>query len=480
LPFERNSEEAMRRFEHCIVFLIDGARPDVMEKMMKRGDLPNIQRYLLEPGSYAKAVSAFPSTTGPAYAPILTGCYPGTVDMPGIRWFDKAESSRTRLSLRGKRSYMGVEAPFFNSDLNKDKLTLFEIFKDSVNIFNHLTRGVKPANNLTRFSKALYYLFVHITSAWQIVDHATHKYLFKAIGQRPEFIFALFPAVDCLSHFSHPFSKTVLDAYLKIDKFVGKSVQHLRREGIFDQTLLILTSDHGLTSTHTHVDLIDFLDKRGYRALHYPRIARRHTKAAVMVSGNSMAHIYLKNHRDWGERIYSDELEKNHAELLSDLVHLPEVDVIATADQDGGVRVHHNGGKARIRYRSGGIEYSVQGEDPFGYQVLPRMLSDYASLERTYDSDHPDALMQLIQIFRSRRSGDIVLSARKGFDLRARFEWPEHKASHGSLHREHMLVPLFINAKIKSRRVRTADIFPSILELMGRQNTNEIDGKSFV
>jgi hypothetical protein len=434
----------------------------------------------LEPGSYAKAVSAFPSTTGPAYAPILTGCYPGTVDMPGIRWFDKAESSRTRLSLRGKRSYMGVEAPFFNSDLNKDKLTLFEIFKDSVNIFNHLTRGVKPANNLTRFSKVLYYLFVHITSAWQIVDHATHKYLFKAIGLRPEFIFALFPAVDCLSHFSHPFSKTVLDAYLKIDKFIGKTVQHLKGEGIFDQTLLILTSDHGLTSTHTHVDLIDFLDKRGYRALHYPRITRRRTKAAVMVSGNSMAHIYLRNHRDWGERIYSAELEKNHAGLLSDLVHLPEVDVIATADQDGGVRVHHNGGKARIIYRNGQIEYFVEGEDPFGYRVLPQRLSDYASLECTYDSDYPDALMQLVQIFRSRRTGDIILNAKKGFDLRARFEWPKHKASHGSLHREHMLVPLFINAKIKSRKIRTADIFPSILEFMGRQNINEIDGESFV
>lgn len=469
----------MRRFEHCIVFLIDGARPDVMEKMMKRGDLPNIQRYLLEPGSYAKAVTAFPSTTGPAYAPIITGCYPGTVDLPGIRWLDKTESSRNRLSLRAKRSYMGVEAPFFNSDLNKDKLTLFEIFKDSVNIFNHLTRGVKPANNLTRFSKVFYYLFAHLASAWQIVDYASHKYLIKAISQKPELIFALFPAIDCLSHFSHPFSKTVLDAYLKIDKFMGKTVQHLKREGISDQTLLILTSDHGLTSTHTHVDLIDFLDKRGYRALHYPRITRRRTKAALMVSGNSMAHIYLKNHRDWGERIYSGELEKNHAELLSDLFHLPEIDLIATADEDGGVQVYRNGGKARIRYTSGHIEYSVEGEDPFGYKVLPQRLNDYTSLECTYDSDHPDALVQLIQIFRSRRSGDIILSAQKGFDLRARFEWPEHKASHGSLHREHMLVPLFINTRIKSRRIRTADIFPSILEFMGRESTNEIDGKSF-
>ena len=470
----------MRQFKHCILFLIDGARPDVMEKMMKRGDLPNIQRYLLEPGSYTKAVTAFPSTTGPAYAPILTGCYPGTVDVPGIRWFDKEESSRKKLSLKRQRSYMWVEAPLLNSDLKKDKLTLFEIFKNSINIFNPLTRGINPANNLTRFSKTLYYLFVHLTSTWQIVDWATHRYLFKAIRKKPEFVFALFPAVDSLSHLSHPFSKTVLDAYLKVDKFIGETVQHLKMEKILDQTLLILTSDHGLTQTHTHVDLVDFLDKRDYRALHYPRITRSQAKAAVMVSGNSMAHIYLKNGQGWGKRMYLDELEKNHAGLLSDLIHLPQVDLVACLDEDRGICVYGSGGKARIREREGNIDYSVEGEDPFGYKGLPQTLNHTTSLEHTFDSDYPDALVQLIQIFKSRRSGDIILSAQKGFDLRARFEWPEHKASHGSLHREHMLVPLFINIKIQPRKIRTADIFPSILELLGREGTNEIDGKSFV
>ena len=101
----------MKQFKHCIIFLIDGARPDVMEKMMKRGNLPNIQRYLWEPGSYTKAVTAFPSTTGPAYIPILTGCYPGTADVPGIRWFDKEESSRKRLSLEDKEATWGWRLP---------------------------------------------------------------------------------------------------------------------------------------------------------------------------------------------------------------------------------------------------------------------------------------------------------------------------------------------------------------------------------
>ncbi len=53
------------------------------------------------------------------------------------------------------------------------------------------------------------------------------------------------------------------------------------------------------------------------------------------------------------------------------------------------------------------------------------------------------------------------------FDLRDRYEHPEHRGSHGSLHRDHMLVPLLTNHPIPSP-LRTADIFPTILKLMGK------------
>lgn len=181
-----------------------------------------------------------------------------------------------------------------------------------------------------------------------------------------------------------------------------------------------------------------------------------------------------------GREVSRDELKKDHQRLFGDLIHLPQVALVTCADENGDVCVYGNGGKAKIREQDSNIEYLVEGEDPFGYKGLPQKLNHYTSLEHTFDSDYPDALVQLIQIFKSRRSGDLILSAQKGFDLRTRFEWPEHKASHGSLHREHMLVPLFINTKIKTRKIRTADIFPSILELLGRENTNDIDGKSFV
>ena len=64
-------------------------------------------------------------------------------------------------------------------------------------------------------------------------------------------------------------------------------------------------------------------------------------------------------------------------------------------------------------------------------------------------SDYPDAIAQIVQLFKSPRCGDIVISAETGYDLRKDYEYPEHKSSHGSLKREHMVVPLIINKKIK-------------------------------
>ena len=71
--------------------MADGARPDVFKRLLDEGHLPNIKNEILSQGTYREATSCFPTTTGPAYLPMLNGCFPGTMNIPGIRWFDKKE-----------------------------------------------------------------------------------------------------------------------------------------------------------------------------------------------------------------------------------------------------------------------------------------------------------------------------------------------------------------------------------------------------
>ena len=62
-----NQPEA--RFSRAFFFLLDGARIDLFREFLERGDLPNIARYLVEPGRFTAATTVFPSVTGVAYIP---------------------------------------------------------------------------------------------------------------------------------------------------------------------------------------------------------------------------------------------------------------------------------------------------------------------------------------------------------------------------------------------------------------------------
>jgi hypothetical protein len=107
-------------------------------------------------------------------------------------------------------------------------------------------------------------------------------------------------------------------------------------------------------------------------------------------------------------------------------------------------------------------------------------MSSEEALANSFNTEYPDALLQIIQLLEAPRTGDLVLSAAPGYDLRARHENPEHRSSHGALFRDHMLVPLVMNAKVNKEYLRTVDIFPTILSALGYPVPSNIDGISLV
>ena len=249
---------------------------------------------------------------------------------------------------------------------------------------------------------------------------------------------------------------------------------YLKSEGRLDETLIILGSDHGLTSTHTHFDTLGFLRKQGYKPLYYPNIFRHllNADSSNMVSGNSMAHMYFKNDSGWHKPTTIEEIE----DIADDLVSREEVDMVMGVDEDHNIVIRSESGEARTRMDNGRIRFDVVNSDPFGLNLSSGIFDPYEQLVRTIDTKYPDALLQIIQLFESARTGDIVISARRGFDLRAGHETPEHCSSHGSLDRDHMMVPIAINRPVTRNHVRTVDIYPTIVKFMGKTIPGNIDG----
>lgn len=470
----------MKSKKRFIVILADGARYDIFAELLSAGALPHFEELFLNEGNFAKATSVFPSTTGPAYMPFLTGCYPGTCNVPGIRWFDKDYYARTKFSLKRFRSYVGFESFLMNRDMHDHYKTLFEIFPKSYNIFSSVNRGVPSNGNISSHMRVWYWYYAHLTDRWDLVDKAALEKSLQVIKSDFEFLFVVFPAIDEFSHMSHPRHSYSLKAYQNIDKVIGQLRKQLIAEAKLDETAVFLVSDHGLSETREHFGVASHLESKGLKTFYYPKIFKKNFDAASMVSGNAMLHLYFKRPQGWEGRMSYEEFLESYSDLYRDLCEHRAVDLLIMRDLKGNIKVSSSQGQATVSCRNEKLYYHASQGDPLDLGVAKADFSFEDSLIASENSRYPDGLMQLEQIFRSPRTGDVVLSAQKGFDLRKRFEHPEHKSSHGALHDEHILTPLFSSVPMKKKLVRSVDLFPSILQLAEKPPVDKIDGLSFL
>ncbi len=465
-----------------LTYLIDGARADVMGQLLDEGQLPNIERYVVREGTFRTATTVMPSATGPAYLPFMTGCFPGTLNIPGLRWLDRREYLTKIFGKYRFRSYNGIEAPYFDTDMPSEHPTLYEIFDRPFNVLSLITRGLPRGHNLTKWTKPLYYLRSHLRHNWHPVDALAHRSLMSCLDRDPDYIYAVFPAVDSYSHLKHPHHEETLQAYRHVDFSVGEVVAKLKQQGRWDDTLLILTADHGLTATHTHLDLGQFFQKRGLDTLTYPGIWKLRPQASVMISGNSYGLIYflrgMNGRRNPEIPARDDEIKTMLGPIWDELLGREEIDLLIARRGEHSYAVMAKRGTGVIERTTEGLIYRPEGEDPLGIGPLLTPMNDQEALAATFDSDYPDILVQVENCFSCSRCGDLVAVARNGYDLRTSFEWPEHHGSHGSLHREHMLVPVIYNQQGWTEGpMRTTDLFNTILKWADKTPLENTDGR---
>ncbi len=466
-----------------LALLVDGARADVLARLVAAGELPTIKRHFADAGGLATATSVFPTVSGPAHLPLLAGVHPGTANLPGIRWAERPTRGTTFLGRT--RSYM---APFRAFKLERDVpprvRTLFAYVDNMADVNTWFVRGCPGRARRTRWSKPVAFLRALLSGNWQSSGQQAESALLRALARGFTSVHAVFPAIDELGHRFGPLSDECHEAYRAFDRALARIIDALARAGRADDTLLVITSDHGQTATHTHVDIDRIIAEIYPRTLAYPKLWRFPWSAevAVMVSGNSMANVYVRGEGGWHERPDFSKAGSRARALLDHLVEHPAIDhVIFRGAAPGEYVVANRDGRRTVGLGPDGQPASLtttcDGADPLAYGALPSTASADHLAELTADSEYPDALWQIVQFFRSDRAGDLVVNARNGFDLRARFEYQPHNGSHGGLHRDHMLVPALVNGRWAASRLRTVDLFPSILAALGLSPPPGLDGR---
>jgi hypothetical protein len=217
--------------------------------------------------------------------------------------------------------------------------------------------------------------------------------------------------------------------------------------------------------------------------LAHPRLSVRQPDLALMVGGNAMAQLYVDpatRTRGWWPA-----LGGRGARLLEALVQRPSVDLAMVAPDAHTVRVTHAGrGSAEVVRRGEGRaarwDYLVRDGDPLGLGGTLRGLSPCTAWEACAATDYPDSVVQLSLLASAPRTGDVILSAREGWDLRARFEPVAHVSTHGALLRAQMQVPLLVDVPVARVPQRTADVAPSACTLLGVGAGVPFDGRCFL
>jgi hypothetical protein len=382
-------------------------------------------------------------------------------------------------------------------DLDPDAPTIFELVPSSIAALNVIGRGLSKDGRIGRglrfVARTARTHFRGNVGGWLAIDRDIGNEVAEQIRvKKPEFVFAALTGIDKSSHSAGHEAPIVRDAMRIVDETAAEIRRDAERMGRWDHMHLWIVSDHGHSPVRQHEDLAGLIRSSGARVIAHPWVYSSTADVAVMVSGNAMAHIYLdlqKRERPWWPS--RDSSWNDIAELL---LSRPSVDLMILPRSPRECEVHSRDGFARLSWNLSSLAVKSDGasvppdRERISYEPVTgdplrigpqRNLDNAQAYEACIASDYPDALVQIAHLAGSARSGEIILSAGREWDFRARYEPIPHVSSHGALHREHMLVPLLVNKPVAGLPRRTVDVMPSARRALGITIPPGLDGEPF-
>jgi len=499
----------------AIVFFVDGVNRDVFDRMLAGGRLPMIGKYFVERGLYCeRCVANVPSVTLANETSFVTGLFPGRHGVMGINWFD-----RNRLFWR---DYEEVNQKN-TVDGDYTAPTIFERLSDAttMSLFFQAHRGAtKFVENWTSAGPPYFfgwYDLVDRIALWRfdIVAHVA-----KARDAFPKFIIAYVLMPDMVAYRSGVSSPDYEQALEHTDAHIGRVLRDLETAGRLQNTVIVLTSDHGMTDIVRHWPIEKFL--RDEVRLSMPehafaddirfefRLAYYRKFSCVLAgSGDRYWALYLRKPRagaaegakpdfeNWLARPSADDLrayptrDGRRVDLIRRLRDAEAVDVVAYRPGPNRVHLVTKRGMAELaRASRDSRDVSLRilkGDDPLGYSahvppemVLGRPHSPQAWLQATADTQYPDLVPQIMAYFDAPRAGDITVFAAPGWDFSNKY-----KAGHGGVRPVDMFTVLLMAGpgvphQRRKEPVRAVDVMPTLLDLLGRPVPATLDGQSLM
>ncbi|MCG2664916.1 ectonucleotide pyrophosphatase/phosphodiesterase [Brevundimonas sp.] len=216
------------RPDPVILISIAGFRPDYLG----RGATP-VMDGLVAGGAFGPMRPSFPSVTFPNHYTLVTGLHPDHHGIVGNRFTDAELGVFTMAS---KESGFWDQAEPIWVSAEKAGVRTGTMFWPGSEVEIH---GVRPSR---------WEPFDQSMSGDARVDRIL-SWLDLPADQRPRFETLYFDIVDSAGHRHGPDAAETRAAVASVDASIGRLVEGLKARGLYDRTLLVLVSDHGMAAT---------------------------------------------------------------------------------------------------------------------------------------------------------------------------------------------------------------------------------------
>ncbi len=495
----------MRIANYVILLVIDDLRADQFNALLKEGKLPNIKEFLTN-GIISDCTGCFPAITYPAQSTLLTGVYPDAYTPPGGHWV-----KRDKKLIRNYNTF--EEFTVINEELGPVN-TIFELIPgNTAGLSIGLNRGCSQIypTKLQVVRLFLWYMkilrkkmiFLNTLLLKKLLDYFNKPRKFFRNAEPPRLTVSWFLTTDDALHHHGAESEEYLHTLRDIDTKIGELIKGrgknkgLKELGYLDDTVIMLTSDHGNYKANKWVDIAPYLNQIGL----IPLIPKKQEGNFDATMG-SLCFFSLRG-ETWLERPTIQQMQHygpNQVNLFDAILDIPGAKYLYYRE-DGNTfekGLIHVLKKEDDKKSSTFIEYrndeTKVGTDLFGYskdETATKMLDGKFHsidewLEHTHHVDFPMVIDQVARLFRNPNSCDIMMST-CGETI---FNYEHGKTKHDHIHghdigrKSALTVPLLISgSQIPSKTLpysKSTDIVPTILKLLGEPIPPNLVGKPLI
>ena len=288
--------------KRLVVISIDSM---VTEDLAVLKKLKNFSQLLKESSVILRNEATYPTFTHSIHTSIATGCYPGKHGVIGNEffqpgnmtptWFDRIEDVKVPLlPVLAKKNGYSVACVFWPLTMNAP-LDYVLYRKEYYGAASQKKEQIKARSTEGLFDE----IYPVIKDAFDIEPIRVDDQIcgdacaYLIDHYQPDVIYTHLVAIDSIRHQKGVFGEHIIDTYEFLDGVVGEIIDALKRNGLYDKTIINVTADHGHLDIDRVVSINRFLKDKGFISVNEK--GELLDWNAYMHSCALSGHVYVKN-----------------------------------------------------------------------------------------------------------------------------------------------------------------------------------------